>query len=121
MTKQVLFVQGGGAGVHDTWDDKPVRSLERELGEEYALIYPRMPDEANPSYPAWKTALLNELARLDVGVIFVRRAVTLINHKKSFSRTKEQRVLCSSWRHRSVHRCHVLRRAKSLGITVTVR
>lgn len=75
MNKQVLFVQGGGAGVHDTWDDKLVRSLEHELGEEYALIYPRMPDEANPSYPAWKPALLSELARLDEGAIAIGHSI----------------------------------------------
>ncbi|PKR87457.1 alpha/beta hydrolase [Pleomorphomonas diazotrophica] len=75
MTRQVLFVQGGGAGVHDGWDDKLVRSLERELGEEYTVIYPRMPDEASPSYPAWKTALLDELSRLDEGAIVIGHSI----------------------------------------------
>lgn len=75
MTKQVLFIQGGGAGVHDTWDDKLVRSLERELGKEYALIYPRMPDEANPSYLSWKSALLGELARLDEGAVVIGHSI----------------------------------------------
>jgi hypothetical protein len=31
-TQQILFIQGGGAGVHDEWDDKLVDSLWRELG-----------------------------------------------------------------------------------------
>ena len=57
MTIQVLFVQGGGKGVHDEWDDKIVDSLERELGPDYTVRYPRMPNEANPTYAKWKAAL----------------------------------------------------------------
>lgn len=30
--RQVLFIQGGGAGTHDEWDGKLVESLRRELG-----------------------------------------------------------------------------------------
>jgi hypothetical protein len=50
MPKQVLFIQGAGAAVHDAWDDKLVRSLERALGDGYSVLYPRMPDEADPHY-----------------------------------------------------------------------
>ena len=57
MTKQVLFIQGGGAGTHDNWDSKLVASLTRELGQGYDIRYPRMPNEGDPSYPAWKTVL----------------------------------------------------------------
>jgi hypothetical protein len=52
MSTQVLFIQGGGAGVHDDWDNKLVASLERELGNGYEIRYPRMPAEADPSYAA---------------------------------------------------------------------
>jgi len=30
-TRQILFIQGGGAGAHDEWDDKLFDSLSREL------------------------------------------------------------------------------------------
>ncbi|MFC0505264.1 hypothetical protein [Micromonospora costi] len=50
-TRQVLFIQGGGAGTHDDWDDKLVDSLRRKLGNGYEVRYPRMPDEGDPSYP----------------------------------------------------------------------
>ena len=33
MKRQILFVQGGGEGTHDEWDNKLVDSLERNLGE----------------------------------------------------------------------------------------
>lgn len=55
----MLFIQGAGENVHDGWDDKLVASLERELGCE--VRYPRMPDEADPKYAAWKPALLDVL------------------------------------------------------------
>jgi hypothetical protein len=71
MTKQILFIQGGGAGTHDDWDSKLVASLARELGQGYDIRYPRMPNEADPSYPAWKTALEHEIAALDDAAILV--------------------------------------------------
>ena len=47
--KQLLFVQGGGSGTHDTWDNKLVASLGQALGRDYAIRYPRMPMKANPT------------------------------------------------------------------------
>ena len=75
MTNQVLFVQGGGEGVHDKWDNKIVESLERELGPDYAIRYPRMPHEANPTYAAWKAAIRRQFDRLDEGVILVGHSI----------------------------------------------
>lgn len=75
MPTQILFVQGGGEGVHDQWDDKLVASLAGELGSDYEVRYPRMPNEATPSYHAWKAALEGELARLDPGAILVGHSV----------------------------------------------
>jgi hypothetical protein len=34
MPQQILFIQGGGEGVHEHWDDKLVESLERKLGQD---------------------------------------------------------------------------------------
>lgn len=75
MSKQVLFVQGGGKGVHDEWDNKLVASLERELGPEYEIHYPPMPEEADPKYGLWKAALKKEFAKLDDGAILVGHSV----------------------------------------------
>lgn len=71
MAKQVLFVQGAGEGVHDHWDNKLVASLARELGESYAIRYPRMPGEDDPSYSVWKAALAKEFNSLDDEAILV--------------------------------------------------
>lgn len=75
MTRQVLFVQGGGEGAHDAWDNKLVESLERELGPDYELLYPRMPNEADPKYANWKIALEQEFARLKEGAILVGHSI----------------------------------------------
>jgi predicted alpha/beta hydrolase family esterase len=75
MTKQILFIQGGGADAHDGWDNKLVASLTRELGPGYDIRYPRMPNEADPSYPAWTSALEQEIAALDDAAILVGHSV----------------------------------------------
>jgi predicted alpha/beta hydrolase family esterase len=75
MTTHVLFIQGGGEDVHDGWDNKIVESLERELGSEYTVRYPRMPHEADPSYRRWKAALKREFKRLDDGAILVGHSI----------------------------------------------
>lgn len=74
-SKQILFVQGAGEAVHDDWDDKLVRSLQRELGDGYSMRYPRMPDEADPHYSAWKVALQSELDKLDDGAMLVGHSI----------------------------------------------
>src|ERR1700719_3838101 len=70
-TRQVLFIQGGGAGVHDEWDDKLVESLRRQLGGGYEVRYPRMPDEGDPGYAQWSAAIRREMADLDDGAVVV--------------------------------------------------
>ena len=73
--RQVLFVQGGGEGVHDRWDNQLVDSLRSELGPDYEIHYPVMPNEADPKYAAWKLALERELAVLEHGAIVIGHSV----------------------------------------------
>jgi pimeloyl-ACP methyl ester carboxylesterase len=73
--RQVLFIQGGSAGVHDDWDDKLVESLRHELGDGYEIRYPRMPDEDAPSYGPWSTAIRAEMAHLDDGAVVAGHSV----------------------------------------------
>ena len=73
--RQILFVQGGGAGVHDQWDNHLVDSLRSELGPGYEIRYPVMPDEADPQYAAWKLTLQRELAALEPGAIVIGHSV----------------------------------------------
>ena len=80
--RQVLFIQGGGSGTHDEWDDKLVDSLRRELGDAYDVRYPPMPAEDDPSDAAWGPAISEAIATLDDGAILVGHSVggTLLVH-----------------------------------------
>jgi len=80
--RQVLFIQGGGAGTHDEWDDKLFDSLRRELGDGHDVRYPYMPDEAEPTYATWSVAVRRELADLEDGAVVVGHSVggTILVH-----------------------------------------
>jgi predicted alpha/beta hydrolase family esterase len=75
VKRQLLFVQGGGAGTHDEWDEKLVESLSHELGPNFEIRYPRMPNEDDPAYAAWKATLEKELATLDDDAILVGHSI----------------------------------------------
>ena len=80
--RQVVFVQGGGAGVHDHWDIRLVEDLGRRLGAGYAIHYPRMPDEAEPHFAAWDRALRNVWSGLGANAVLVGHSVgaTILVH-----------------------------------------
>jgi len=74
--KRVVFVQGGGADVHDSWDNRLVASLEQALGAGYVVRYPRMPKEADPHPGGWRKAIARELGRArDGATILVAHSV----------------------------------------------
>ena len=81
-TRQILFIQGAGAGTHDDWDDKLVDSLRRDLGDAYEVRYPRLPNESEPTYATWSQAILRQVADLDDGSVLVGHSVggTILIH-----------------------------------------
>jgi pimeloyl-ACP methyl ester carboxylesterase len=72
---QTLFVQGGGAGAHDEWDDKLVASLGRELGDGWDIRYPRMPHDDDPNYARWSAAIRQAIDDLDDGACVVGHSI----------------------------------------------
>ena len=74
-TRQILFIQGGGKGVHDEWDDKLFDGLSRELGDGHEVCYPRMPAEDDPSYARWSAAIRREMAGLNDGAVVAGHSV----------------------------------------------
>ena len=70
MRKRVLFMHGGGEGVYEE-DRKLAASLQDALGAAYDVRYPKMPDEGNPVYEAWKERIAKELDTLEGEVILV--------------------------------------------------
>jgi predicted alpha/beta hydrolase family esterase len=75
MKRQILFIQGGGAGTHDEWDNKLVDSLTQELGAGYDVRYPRMPNEADPNYGRWKAELTEMINALDDGAVVIGHSI----------------------------------------------
>ena len=75
MTGQILFIQGGGAGAHDGWDDKLCDDLRRVLGDGYDVRYPRMPAEDDPTYASWGAAIRREMAGLNDGAVVAGHSV----------------------------------------------
>lgn len=73
--RQILFIQGGGMGTHDHWDNKLVGSLCAELGDGTEVRYPRMPDEDDPSFARWSPVIRREMADLDDGAVVVAHSV----------------------------------------------
>lgn len=74
-SKQILFIQGGGAGVHDGWDNKLVDSLAGALGHGYRIRYPHMPQEDDPSRDMWSASINRELEALEDGAVAVGHSV----------------------------------------------
>jgi pimeloyl-ACP methyl ester carboxylesterase len=72
---QVLFLQGGGAGVHDGWDSRLVAGLRSALGAGWTVRYPALPDEADPSLDAWGAAIRRWLDGLDDGAVVVGHSI----------------------------------------------
>lgn len=73
--RQILFIQGGGEGAHDDWDDKLVASLEQALGARNEIRYPRMPGEQDPSSVAWSPTIRREMESLADGAVVVGHSV----------------------------------------------
>ena len=73
--RQALFLQGGGAGVHDGWDSRLVDGLRDLLGEGWTVRYPAMPDEADPSMEGWGPAIRRHVEGLDDGAVVVGHSI----------------------------------------------
>jgi predicted alpha/beta hydrolase family esterase len=72
--KQVLFVHGGGDGAYQA-DGALVAGVQHHLGRAYHVRYPRMPDEADPSYARWTPTLHRELAALADDAVVVGHSI----------------------------------------------
>jgi uncharacterized protein len=74
VKKQVVFIQGGGAGAYEA-DGKLLASLRRALRANYEVKYPKMPNEDQPDYDSWGLQINKELAALDGEIILVGHSV----------------------------------------------
>jgi predicted alpha/beta hydrolase family esterase len=74
MPKQVLFIQGAGAGAYEE-DAKLVESLRGALGSSYEVAYPALPNEADAGYKDWIQFVDKALAEVSEQVILVAHSM----------------------------------------------
>lgn len=72
MTRQVLFLQGGGGKEDHEADAKLVASLRKELSEGYVVHYPLLPNESSPDFGREK--------QIDKGISTIRGEMILVGH-----------------------------------------
>jgi uncharacterized protein len=74
MTKQILFIQGGGDDGYNA-DKALVTSLQETLGEAYAIRYPEMPsDESKPDF-GWLQQIEREISAFTSDLIIVAHSL----------------------------------------------
>ena len=74
MKKEVIFIQGAGEGAYKE-DSKLAASLERELGADYRLNYPQMPNENVPDYDVWWPEIRKEITGSNKQIILVGHSI----------------------------------------------
>jgi uncharacterized protein len=74
MKKHVLFVHGAGEGAYKE-DALLANNLQKELGSDYDVRYPAMPDEANAPYELWKRKIEKEITVMQKPVVLVAHSV----------------------------------------------
>ena len=67
----VLFIQGAGGMHQSEGSGRLAAYLARELGTDYRVIAPEMPDADNPHYRPWRDRIEQELKGIDEAVILV--------------------------------------------------
>lgn len=72
--KQVLFLQGGGAGAFHE-DRKLAESLSDALGSAYQIHYSAMPHEDDPDYELWRQKIEQMMEQLGDGVLLCGHSV----------------------------------------------
>lgn len=70
MKRQVLFIQGVGDGAYAE-DAQLVANLRAELGPNYGIRYPAMPNEGDPDDDAWGDVIAAELSDMGEDAILV--------------------------------------------------
>ena len=69
MGKQILFIHAAGNKRHPLGSGKLIASLQDQLGSDYHILAPDMPDPDHPRYLAWRDHIEQELGKLDAPVL----------------------------------------------------
>lgn len=84
----VLFIQGAGTGAHQE-DALLAGSLQAELGANYKVHYPLMPDEENVPYEQWTQHIEDAMKQMPKPFVLVGHSVGASVLAKYLSETKK--------------------------------
>lgn len=71
MTKRVLFIHAAGNKRHPAGSGKLIAYLQEQLGSDYEVLAPDMPDPDHPRYLAWRDQIEQELASMEDECILI--------------------------------------------------
>lgn len=71
MRKHILFIHGAGNQHSPSGSGKLVTSLRQQLGSDYLVQAPDMPDPDQPRYLAWRNQIEQELGKLDADALLI--------------------------------------------------
>jgi len=89
--KHVLFIQGAAKGAYKI-DKLLADNLQQELGAEYKVTYPKMPDEDNAPYKLWKEKIESELNSMSDPIVLVGHSVGASHLAKSLTEIKTKKT-----------------------------
>lgn len=75
MSKPILFIHGAGNQRKPLGSGKLVASLRQQLGGDYHILAPDMPDPDNPRHLAWRDQIEQELGGLGADVLLIGHSV----------------------------------------------
>jgi predicted alpha/beta hydrolase family esterase len=71
MGKQILFIHAAGNPRHPLGSGKLIAYLQDQLGSDYQVLAPDMPDPDHPGYKAWRDQIEQELGKLDAPTLLI--------------------------------------------------
>jgi uncharacterized protein len=71
VRKPILLIQGAGNQHKPLGSGKLVASLRQQLGSDYEVLAPDMPDPDHPRYLAWRDQIEQELGKLDADILLI--------------------------------------------------
>ena len=71
MNRQILFIQGTGNKDKPFGSGKLIAYLQKQLGSDYEVLAPDMPDPDHPAYQAWRNQIEQELGKLDADALLI--------------------------------------------------
>jgi len=71
MRKQVLFIQGAGNKHKPFGSGKLIAYLQKQLGSDYKVLAPDMPDPDHPRFLAWRDQIEQERGKLDADALLI--------------------------------------------------